>query len=355
MIFIKRKIIYMTIAVLVFLSLSYVMFFKQIPTRIQVFLKPRSVLIGDTIQLTYKITFDENTEIKLPNIESVLNQFDVVDKETFTSKFLRKNVVKKVFFLSIYTPGQYKISSVEIKHKEGGKEEKVLKSKILYLRVKELVDAKKLEEVRVKMVSDLADNRRYGRYEAGSDEDEGREGFVNAPLRYPIKEIEGPRDVLTYKDLFFRGIIILFIAIIGILFIVFVLSLIKTIFRKPEIPLHKIMIKKIKKLGYDRLLEKGEISTFCSALSEYIKEYIAGRFNKILVGKTMDEITNEIEEIKEIEETQRKSLIERMEFYDFVKYAQYSPDVKQLNDYLKEEIKFIQETKPKEEIEEDNR
>ncbi len=168
----------------------------------------------------------------------------------------------------------------------------------------------------------------------------------------PIKPIvEEPRtleDNLPYL-----------IAIAAILLLIGLVFLIRRLTRKKEVPPpppvilkpHEIALQKLQALKEEKLWQKGEIKEYQTELTFIIREYLENQFHVPALESTTDEIIASLKK-KKLESDWLDRLRKLFQNADLVKFAKSEPPTEIHEQSMKEAVEFVWETKPQEEIKE---
>ena len=180
---------------------------------------------------------------------------------------------------------------------------------------------------------------------------------VNVNPQEEIKDIKSPFQAemtfMDYVSLYWKTTLLI-VVIIGVAaFLVWYLSkrkvtsAVQKIIQKPVIPPHVIALEKLEKLEQEKAWLKDDVKTYCSALSETLREYIEKQFNTIALEQTSQEIMLSISPLGEIDKSQKDNLKQFLETTDLVKFAKHKTlpeENKQLFEMAK---KFVLTTVPK--------
>ena len=355
----KRVIIFFLAFILVVSGTIYTVCFKKVPLKVSAYARPGSILIGDTLKFTFKVVMDKDTELEFPDIEQELQDFEVRNHESFEDVFFRKRTINRVYSITKYTPGEYNIAPMTLRYRDkGGIYWKTADTKEVTIRVKRLVKMDDMQPGRrIRTGEGLAGGgyKGTGMPSAGGEPGMGGGASVAAPIRYYIHDTEGPRRVFTVQDIVLRavlyaigGIVVLFIAVI----------VINTIRYKPEPgpePVHVTAVKALDRLRSEKVLDKEGAKEFCLRLSRVLMGYVRIRYRMRPVEMTSKEFINDLETVEELTPDQKSFIKDSITLCDHVKYSVYEADKQQLDSLLKDVVKFVKETKLKEELEEENK
>lgn len=360
----KRVIAFFLIVILILSGVVYSTCFKKVSLKVSSSVSPSSILIGDTVKFTFKVVMDKDTELEFPDIMKDLKGFEVRNQESFEEAFFRKRTIRRVYSITKYTPGKYDIPPMTLRYRDKvGIYWKTADTKEVIIRIKRLA---KVEDVqpgrRISIGDSMAGEKGYkaasptGIAPSAAGPGMGGGGpSIAAPIRYYINDLKGPKRVLTWQDVVLRAVLY---SVGGILVLFVGILVINTIRHKPEKeipPPHAVAIKALEELHSEKLLDKGDPKEFCAKLSRCLMWYTRVRYKMSPVEQTSAEFVKEAGEVKELTATQKTFLKEGITACDLVKYSAYEEDKKQLEALLKDGIKFIKETKLREEPEEENK
>lgn len=319
------------------------------PVRVSASVSPSRSYIGQEIKYVLKVSFPSGADIILPEAKGKIGDLEVYGREILESSFLGKDRITAIYSLKSFNPGKYYIPSLKVSYKLAGQESReYILTEDMNLRIVPVVKIDPAKEL-LKKVSIVADSRVKEIAETGKRGD-SRE--IEVPVRFPIKDVQGPRRVYTPKDI---SLIVLW-SVLGLIVVVVVLviaiSVIWALFQGKEPPVYAGYVRELKELSRDKLLDKGETSAFCARLYAVMAGYIIKRFGFQGREMTTDEFLEAVRAVEGLDEDQKRFIEEKMRLYDLVKYSGYEPSKKDLEKALKEEINMIRELGKKEEPEE---
>ncbi len=337
------------IGILLFLAVISNVFVIGTPVKVNTSVSPSRAYIGQNIEYTIKVSFPQYMEIELPEAMGKIGEFEIFGSEYLQSAFLGKKKIIATYSLKVFTPGKYYIPPLKVSYKNARDEawNDVL-TEGRNLRIVPIVKFDPAKEL-LKKVSMVADSRVKEIAVTGK---RGQSREIEIPIRFPIKDMEGPKRVYTPKDIFFMGLWIAGGVIVLLVILIVVLSVILTAFQRKEPPVYAGYVKDLKALRKEKLLEKGEKTAFCSRLYEAITGYFKERFGLDEKEMTTDEFLSVVSSLEELEKKQKKFIKEKLILCDLVKYSGYDPSAGELDKDMKEEINLIRELGKKEEHEE---
>ena len=127
-----------------------------------------------------------------------------------------------------------------------------------------------------------------------------------------------------------------------------------TIFKPaPPLPPHVVAFMALEKLHEERLCQQGEHKLFYSQLTDILREYISGSFGIGAMEMTSDEIIEAMRSV-EIQSKQKMDLSDILREADLVKFAKAEPESEQSEGAYQMAWEFVMQTKPEEQVEEDD-
>ncbi len=266
--------------------------------------------IGERIRFKVTVDAPEGTEIIFPEMEKELKGFDVIDSGTKLIKRKEEEVTEERWFLlETFKTGSYIIPTIAI-----------------HYRLKETMTEKEIEtpEIYIEIVSSLD--------EKAAD----------------IRDIKPP--VLLKKD--YQKLYLLLATIFGILALVGTpLFLFMRKKRKKSVPIppplsaHEIAYKELEKLQLSYLASKGEIKEYYYHLSNIVRHYIENRFELMAPERTTEEFLLEMTTTNKLDEIHKELIRNFLEHSDLVKFADYSPENREVEDSYRSAKKLVDETK----------
>ena len=113
----------------------------------------------------------------------------------------------------------------------------------------------------------------------------------------------------------------------------------------PEIPPHVVAIKALDELKHRKLWQNGKYKQYYTALTDILRQYIAGRWGIGALEMTTDEIIAALREV-ELSLDSRSNLVAIMRTADMVKFAKAEPEATENEDNFTYAYYFVENTKP---------
>ena len=120
----------------------------------------------------------------------------------------------------------------------------------------------------------------------------------------------------------------------------------------PPLPAHIVALAALDALHGEKLWQSGEYKLYYSTLSDILRTYLAGRFEVGAMEMTTDEIAASLREV-DIEQKQKMNLLGVLRDADLVKFAKATPEAEENEDAFDKALNFVENTKPVEEVEEE--
>ncbi|HEV2319548.1 MAG TPA: hypothetical protein VGV18_07345 [Verrucomicrobiae bacterium] len=116
--------------------------------------------------------------------------------------------------------------------------------------------------------------------------------------------------------------------------------------REPAVPAH-IRAKQ----ALEKALELiGQPKEFCILVSDTVRRYLEERFAFHAPERTTEEFLRELSETNLLAAEQKESLARFLENCDLVKFAKYEPGENELRELHSSAVKLVEETEPKENL-----
>ena len=349
---ISKIIIFSAIAgVVILLSLAVIssIFVIGSPVRVSTSVSPSRAYIGQAIKYSIKVSYPSGMEIKLPEATGKIGELEIFGSEYLKSGFLARKKVTAIYSIKAFTPGNYYIPPLKVSYQSSpGEVWNDVLTEDQKLRIVPVVKFDPAKEL-LKKVSMVADSRVK---EIAVTGQRGQSREIEIPVRFPIKDMEGPKRVYTPKDIFFISLWIAGGAVLLLIILIIVISVIIAAFQGKEPPVYKAYVNDLKDLRKEKLLEKGEKTDFCDRLYGVMTGYLKERFGLDKKEMTTDEFLSAVSSLEELEKEQKNFIKEKLVLCDLVKYSGYDPSTMELDKDLKDEINMIRELGKKEEPEE---
>ena len=113
----------------------------------------------------------------------------------------------------------------------------------------------------------------------------------------------------------------------------------------PVIPPHVVAIKALDELKHRKLWQNGKYKQYYTALTDILRQYIAGRWGIGALEMTTDEIIAALREV-ELSLDSRSNLVAIMRTADMVKFAKAEPEPSENEDNFTYAYYFVENTKP---------
>ena len=120
----------------------------------------------------------------------------------------------------------------------------------------------------------------------------------------------------------------------------------------PPGPAHIVAIEALEQLYNEKLWQNNKHKLYYSGLSEILRTYLAGRFDVGAMEMTSDEIAEALRSV-DIEEKHKMGLLSVLRDADLVKFAKATPEADENELAYNKAYYFVEETKPVEQLEED--
>lgn len=307
--------------------------------RVSLSVRPRGALVGDTI--TYRLTVRRavDAELEIPEFKGIFEGFDIRGSSFSGDTGVGRGDVVVEYLLARFEPGAREIPGYDIRFRRRSLDKwenaAVPGAKV---RIRPLLRVDLLAEQRIEMAG-MAAGAVRGRKERAPGAP--RDMSVDAPIRFRIKDIGGPRKVMTWLDLAFYafifaagGAVLVFIALFG-----FAVADYRRERRAPT--LEQVAVRRLRELRDRGLLKKGGADDFCSGLSSILTDYARARFKMGMRAMTAAEFQREIDKLSDLTGEQKEFIKGRVRLCDLVRYSGYTPGAGELDPKLAKEIGFI--------------
>lgn len=115
----------------------------------------------------------------------------------------------------------------------------------------------------------------------------------------------------------------------------------------PKIPPHVVAIKALEALKHKKLWQNGKYKQYYTALTDILRQYIAGRWGVGALEMTTDEIISALRDV-DLPLDNRSNLVSIMRTADMVKFAKAEPEATENEDNFTYAYYFVENTKPME-------
>lgn len=163
-----------------------------------------------------------------------------------------------------------------------------------------------------------------------------------------IKSLEEVDDIPNYWMLSILGLL----SLVGFIYYIYKRKDKKRAGFEEIIPAHIIAIESLEKLKTENFLENNEFKLFHFTLSEIIRNYFEGSFELSVTDMTTEEIKKASNKIRYIEDNLVKTFLNILEQTDIVKFTDTTLPLEVSENILKDTFMFIEETKPKNDLDE---
>lgn len=284
-----------------------------------------SILIGDQIQLNFRIRQAPNAEYLSADFNASLDSIEQIELLEVKDPINNDDgSITQSILITSFEDGTHPISGIAFSSKVNGQVQKSL-SNTVYLKVDPItIDT---TAVNLKPIKNI----------------------MEEPIRLS--------DWIHYI-LIPLGIIL---ALVLLFFLIRKLTKKKVetpvVEKKIYIPPHITALEKIQELKQKELWQKGEIKAYYSEISYIAREYLENRYNINALESVTDEIIPELRN-KDMSESLQQRLISNLRISDMVKFAKVKPGIETHDKVIKELEQLVQETQqtiiPSTETEEEN-
>jgi hypothetical protein len=266
--------------------------------------------IGDKINYKITVDFSENIEVFFPETKDkvgglAVKDFDVSDIEKEKGRITREFS----YILETYKASSYIIPAFDIKYKE---------------KLKSEVEVAKTPEIFIEVVTTL-------------DEDAS-----------DVRDIKPP---VSLAKSYFRLYIIIAIAFGVLILAAIVIYYIynrkhREIESIPEpLPSHQIAYNELESLRAMDLISKGQIKEYYYRLSNIVRHYIENRFKLMAPERTTEEFLVEMTVTGKLSGAHKELVGNFLEHCDMVKFAEYGPDSREIENSFNSAKKLVDETR----------
>lgn len=304
-----------TFSILVLFLFSYCCFAQL---NVTAALDSTTILLGDQIQLNFKITKPSNTEYLSADFKTTLDSIEQLElieiKQPSTTSIGSNEVVNQSILITSFEDGTHQIPQFLFSSQSNGNVETALSNPV-YLKVSPI------------------------------------EIDTTAELR-PIKNII--EEKIKLSD-WIHYVLIPLAILLAIGLIIFLITRIKrkkraavpVLEKKVFVPAHIIAYKKIMALQEKELWQKGKIKPYYSEISYIAREYLENRYHINALESVTHEIIPELKE-KGIQEQLQQQFIKTLRTADMVKFAKVKPSedthhsvIEQLKEFIKATLKEV--------------
>ncbi len=283
------------------------------PVQAEASFNKEAITIGEKVRYAIRIELEEETELKLPTVEAVLNEagFAVRDFGEEKQKKISKGRFREEYWYSLdtYVTGSYVVPPIVIE----------------YILADGIPGEVETPEVFLEVKSVIKEG------EAAED----------------IKDIKQPVEIkFSYKKF-----IILAVAII--IFIVFLVIIVSWLVKRRHkvkaqavIPPYVIALRELEKARAMPLEDGEEIKEYYIFISGIIRHYIENRLGISAPEQTTEEFLKELTTAANLSEPHKALLRQFLKHCDMVKFAKYGPNREEIEGVWATARKFVEETIP---------
>ncbi|MHC4754067.1 MAG: hypothetical protein ACYTBP_02890 [Planctomycetota bacterium] len=286
--------------------------YERGPLSVNVRLDKSKLTIAETLLLEFEAAIEPDYEVRMPNVDKVLENFGIVDWNNLGDRLDENNNVVSTYRyrLEPFLSGNYEIPTFTFEfHDVNSVEDKKyeLSTELIQVEVTSLLGQQRAELV--------------------------------------IEDIE---DVvgMTQKTSFW-WIWVLIGACITAATVVWLFIRRKRAAKFIRIfkPAHEIAYDRLRALAKENLVEAGRIKEFYERISSILRHYIEHRFDLRAPERTTEEFLAELQYTDVLSESDKKSLEEFLTHCDLVKFARHNPTTAQIQRTFNLVKEFIEKTK----------
>ena len=270
-------------------------------------------LIGDWINLTFKVEHPVEFQIIWPPVLDSLVGFEIIEKpDVIVADDGNTTVQTQKYVLTVFDTGWFKIPEYQFLFKQVGKEEKISINTSpleIYVNTVELDTAMVVKDVKKPLKRDYTVEEMLP-YAAG-----GALVIILAWLIYAYYQRRKNRIKIPFEA------------------------------KVPRIPPYRVAIKALRELEDERVWQQDKIKLYYSKLTDILRNYLEHQFQMQAMESTTDEILDEIDGNK-IHASAKETLKQLLVTADLAKFAKNHPDPS-TNEYnMKKAFDFVNQTKP---------
>jgi hypothetical protein len=289
--------------------------YERGPLSVHVRLDKQKMTIAETVLLEMQGVIAPNYELKMPTVESVLENFGIVDWQNLGESLDPNNnvVTTHRYRLEPFVSGTYALPVFAFEFSDANAAETKYKLET--------------EPINIEVTSLLGDQR----------------------TGLAIADIEGVVDMpkkVSYLWVWVSGAAIILAS--GISAWLYVRRRRIEKFVRIFKPAHEIAYERLRALIKDNLIEKARIKEFYERISDILRHYIEHRFDIRAPERTTEEFLMELAATDVLGPGDKKPLEEFLTGCDLVKFAKYTPATSQIQQTFDLVKDFIEKTKSEE-------
>jgi len=301
-------------SIIILLLVSGTFIFAQ-GTKATAKLDPRTILIGDQVNLSLSFSFPAGTEVVWPSIkDTILGNIQVINRTKVDTAWSadKKNLqLTQKLRLTCFDSGFYTIPPI----------------RFYYRNLPDTTIRFEQTEIQILTVHTLAVDTT----------------LAIKPIKGPVKI---PFSILEYLPLIFAGM--LFLAIAGFL----IYYLIRRRKGEPIFLLrpgvkyqpYEWALMELEKLRVKKLWQAGKMKEYHTELTDILRKYIEDRFHLMAMESTTGEILEYLEDKTNIQKEYRETLGKILVMADLVKFAKYLPLQEDHEQCMEYAVDFINKT-----------
>lgn len=269
------------------------------------------ISIAETLWLELETETSPGYEVNMPKVDSVLEQFGIVDWRNLGSRFdVNDNIVSTYRYrLEPFLSGSYVIPAFTFEFRDVNESN----GKSYELTT---------EPIDIEVTSLLGEQRG----------------------ELAIGDIEDVVDMPSKASSWWLAPVAAVVLVAGSVLLYLRRRKAKTIVRIFK-PAHEIAYARLQALVRRDLVKAGKVKQFYEAISDILRHYIEDRFELRAPERTTEEFLLEIQNTDTLCEADRKSLMEFLTHCDLVKFAEHSPTAEQIQRTFDLAKGFIEQTK----------
>ncbi len=106
----------------------------------------------------------------------------------------------------------------------------------------------------------------------------------------------------------------------------------------------------LERIRNEKIWQQGKVKDFYTELTDVLREYIELRYHISALEMTSDEVLSMIKSGKILDSEQEQILSQVLKLADLVKFAKWTPELKENDQSLENAVLFVEKTKPVEEV-----
>ena len=336
----KKKVLYLFSLLVAILMVLF--FLRHFGVKSGYSITPRSVYVGEPVDIKLNVAFKNGTKIKLPDIENAIFNFEKLQNDSSKVNLIFLKCIQKHYRLVIYSPGEYIVPQMEIEYlmERSNKWRSIILPEGIIEVKSVLPDDFNSDPIEI-MIGGALNPGRISPFQQSSGSG-GSFKKMTGPIRFKILEKESIRYPQSSKEKFVKTGIIIFSGMVLMFCILFFYKIKKLLLKRKLTPIEQALVS-LYELKKSNIQENNGAKEYCAIVYNIILLFFRDYFGLKNREMVFEELKGEIVNIQSIRYEDKKYVLDLLRACDDIKYAPEDFGTIQGNMKIERIITFVED------------